>query len=319
MAGKKTTETTEATEQAGSLISKEDIANAISYFQANELLLNPPIKRAAYSDRMAWVMASMAQLAYERFEEGGKARELLQIKLKAGGFELVAEFNAPETDTQAFLVSNGEYAVLAFRGTEVTKNTDITTDVKATKVSIIEGRVHRGFLEGYNSIRAEILASLKKVRGLPLYITGHSLGAALATVATNYLEEEVLDGIPLRDQIAACYTFGSPRVGNKQYDREFKAPIYRMVNTTDIVTVVPLLAMGYIHIGDVRFLEPSMGNIRRGIPILQRIFFFLTAVFRLFGPLVGDHGIEKYRKKLEAVAQDRNLELYYDARSGGKF
>jgi hypothetical protein len=91
------------------------------------------------------------------------------------------------------------------------------------------------------------------------------------------------------------------------------------VNTTDIVTVVPLLVMGYLHIGDVRFLEPGMGNIRRGIPILQRIFFFLMAAIRLFSPLVGDHSIALYRKKLEAIAQDRNLDLYYDASSGGKF
>jgi predicted lipase len=302
----------------GSLISKDELEAASSYFNVKNLLLNPPIKRAAYSDRMAWMMASMAQLVYERFEDGGKARELLQIKLKAGGFELIAEFNAPETDTQAFLVSNGEYAVLAFRGTEVTKKTDITTDIKATKVSIIEGRVHRGFLEGYNSIKDDILEALKKVLGLPIYITGHSLGAALATVATNYLENEIIKGVPIRDQIAACYTFGSPRVGNKQYDSDFKSPIYRMVNTTDIVTVVPLLAMGYIHIGDVRFLGPSMGNIRRGIPILQRIYFFLMAAFRLFGPLVGDHAIDLYRKKLEAIAKDHNRELYYDGRSGGR-
>jgi hypothetical protein len=316
MAGKKTTGTAG---RARSLVSKEDIANAKSYFQGNELLLNPPIKRAAYSDRTAWVMASMAQLAYERFEEGGRARELLQIKLKAGGFELIAEFNAPETDTQAFLVSNGEYAVLAFRGTEVTKKIDITTDIKATKVSVIEGLVHVGFLHGYNSIKDDILVALKKVKRLPLYITGHSLGGALATVATNYLEGEVVDGIPIRDQIAACYTFGGPRVGNEQFDRDFKSTIYRIVNTTDIVTVVPLLSMGYTHIGDVRFLQRDMGEIRRGIPIFQRIFFFFMAVFRLFGPLVGDHAIVLYRKKLEAVARNHNQDLYYDASSGGKF
>ncbi len=302
-----------------SLISKEDLADAKAYFQANDLLLNPPIKRAAYSDRTAWVMASMAQLVYERFEEGGSARELLLEKLKGGGFKMVAEFNDPKTDTQAFLVTNNEYAVLAFRGTEVTKRTDIVTDAKAIKISVIEGRVHGGFLSGYNSIREDLLKALKKVFGLPLYITGHSLGAALATVATNYLENEVIDGAPLRDLIAACYTFGSPRVGNNQYDRDFKSPIYRIVNTTDVVTVVPLLIMGYVHIGDVRFLEHGMGEIRRGIPILQRIFFFFTAAFRLFGPLVGDHSIALYRKKLEAVAQDRNLDLYYDASSGGKF
>jgi len=304
--------------RARSLLSMEDIALAKKYFASNELLLNPPIKRAAYSDRTAWVMASMAQLVYSRFEEGGRERDLLIKKLEGGGFKLIGEFNDPKTDTQAFLVTNDEYAVLAFRGTEVTKRTDIVTDARATKASVIEGRVHRGFLDGYNSVRAEILAALKKVLGLPIYITGHSLGAALATVATNNLEGEVIDGAPLRDQIAACYTFGSPRVGNKQYDHDFKSAIYRVVNTTDIVTVVPLLAMGYVHIGDVRFLEPSMGDIRRGIPILRRIFFFLMAIFRLFGPLVGDHAIDLYRKKLEAVAQDRNLELYYDARSGGR-
>lgn len=308
-----------STGRAKSMISEDEIAGAKAYFAANELLLNPPIKRAAYSDRTAWVMASMAQLVYERFEEGGRARDLLLVKLKAGGFDLLGEFNDPKTDTQAFLVSNGEYAVLAFRGTEVTKKKDIATDIKASTVSLIEGRVHRGFSDAYNSVRQDILKTIKKVWGLPLYITGHSLGAALATVATNSLENEVINGTPLRDQIAACYTFGSPRVGNKQYDREFKSPIYRVVNTTDIVTVVPLLAMGFIHIGDVRFLEPGMGNIRRGIPILRRIFFFITAIFRLFGPLVGDHGIALYRKKLEAVAQDHNLELYYDASSGGRF
>jgi len=305
--------------QTGSKPSAQELTDAKAFFSANDLLLNPPIKRAAYSDRTAWIMASMSQLVYEQFEAGGSTRELLLEKLKGGGFKMVAEFNDPKTDTQAFLVSNDEYAVLAFRGTEVSKKADIAIDAKAIKVSVIEGRVHGGFLGGYKSVKADILMALKKVSGLPLYITGHSLGAALATVATNSLENEVIDGVPLRDWIAACYTFGSPRVGNNQYDRDFKSPIYRIVNTTDIVTVVPLLVMGYVHIGDVRFLEPGMGDIRRGIPILQRIFFFLMAIFRLFGPLVGDHSIALYRKKLEAVAQDRNLELYYDASSGGKF
>ncbi|MFZ5883358.1 MAG: lipase family protein [Chloroflexota bacterium] len=296
------------------LLTTKEIAEARQYFASNRLLLNPPIKRAAYSDRTAWVMASLAQLVYERFERGGKEREMLIEKLRGGGFKLIGEFNSPETDTQAFLVSNDEYAVLAFRGTEVTKTKDVITDARVFKISAIEGRVHKGFAEAYRSVEPQILDGLKKVRGLPLYITGHSLGAALATIATQHLE-----GDPSwRDEIAACYTFGSPRVGDAEFDREFKSSIYRVVNTTDIVTIIPLLSMGFIHIGDVRFLEPDMGSIRRGIPILRRMFFFLMAAFRLFGPLVGDHAIAEYRRKLEAVAQDRNLDLYVDARSLNK-
>lgn len=312
MAGKKSKEATGG--RAKSTLTQEELADAKKYFESNNLLLNPPIARAAYSDRTAWVMASMAQLVYERFEEGGKARDLLIEKLRGGGFKLVGEFHSPKTDTQGFLVTNGEYAVLAFRGTEVTKRTDLKTDVKAFRASVFEGRVHRGFGEAYKSVEIQALKALQKVKGIPLYITGHSLGAGIATIATQYLERNH----EMRDQIAACYTFGSPRVGDRDYDRKLKSSIYRVVNTTDIVTVIPLLAMGYIHIGDVRFLEPGMGDIRRGIPILRRMFFFLMAIFRQFTPLVGDHSIAEYRKKLEAVAQDRNLDLYYDGRTGGR-
>jgi triacylglycerol lipase len=302
--------------QAKTLNSQQELAEAASYFEDSDLLLNPPVKRAAYSDRMAWVLASMSHLAYDRFEEkDGKAKELLIEKLKGGGFEWVDGFFDLKTDTQAFLVKTRDYAVLAFRGTEVTKRQDMKTDVRATTASIIEGRVHTGFVQAYKSVEKEIEASIEKVKGLPLYITGHSLGAALATVATQYLERNHL----IRDQIAACYTFGSPRVGNNQFDQEFKSAIYRMVNTTDIVTVIPLLAMGYIHIGDVRFLQRKEGTFRRGVPILQRLFLFLAGILRLFGPWIGDHAIVNYRDKLRAVARNRNKDLFVDARTGGKF
>jgi hypothetical protein len=297
------------------LSTEQELADAKGYFKDNELLFDPPVKRAAYSDRMAWMLAAMSHLVYDQFEEEGKPRELLEAKLKGGGFQLVEPFNSPETDTQAFLVSNGIYAVLAFRGTETTKRQDIRTDIKASTFSIIEGKVHRGFIDAYKSLEKEIEASLEKVKGLPLYITGHSLGAALATIATQYLERNHL----IRDRIAACYTFGSPRVGNNEFDREFKSAIYRVVNTTDIVTVIPLLAMGYIHIGDVRFLDRKEGLYSRRVPILQRAYFFLASIFRLFGPLVGDHAIVNYRDKLRAVARNRNKDLFVDARSGGKF
>jgi triacylglycerol lipase len=297
------------------LNSRDELALAGSYFKDNDLLLNPPIKRAAYSDRMAWVLASMSHLVYDGFEEDRKTKELLEAKLTGGGFRLIGTFNSKETDTQAFLVSNDIYAVLAFRGTEIKKQEDLKIDIQASTFSIIEGRVHTGFIRAYKSLEKEIEASIEKVKDLPLYITGHSLGAALATIATQYLERNHL----VRDRIAACYTFGSPRVGDNEFDREFKSAIYRVVNTTDIVTIIPLVAMGYIHIGDVRFLERKEGLFRRGVPLFQRMLFFLAGIFRLFGPWVGDHAIVNYRDKLRAVARNRNQDLFVDAHSGGRF
>jgi len=288
------------------LSSAAEIEQAREYFRDYDILLIPPIMRAAYSDRMAWILASMSHLAYDRFEDGAKTRELLVAKLASGGFRLLQTFNSNETDTQAFLIANGDYAVLAFRGTEVSKKTDILTDAKAYQISVIEGRVHGGFREAYESVREEIEKSLLGLDNIPLYITGHSLGAALATVATQELEINST----IRNRIAACYTFGSPRVGNTQYDKNLKAPIYRMVNTTDVVTIIPLIAMGYVHIGDVRFLGRKPGDTTRRVPVFLRTVLFIAAMFRLFGPWVGDHAIVEYRRKLEAVAEKRNRVMH---------
>jgi predicted lipase len=255
---------------------------------------------------MAWILASMAQLAYDRFEDPRdlkKLRKIFVTKLASGGFKLVRTFYSPETDTQGFLAHNDEFAVLAFRGTETSKRTDIKIDIQASRVSVLEGRVHSGFRIAYESVEDDVRNSILKLKDLPLYITGHSLGAALATVATQRLEHDAR----IRERIAACYTFGSPRVGNSHYDIEFKSPIYRVVNTTDIVTVIPLLAMGYIHIGDVRYLGAGDGEFRRGIPFLSRSYLFLLTLFKFFSPLVNDHSIAEYRRKLEAIAEKRNL------------
>ncbi len=280
----------------------EKLAEAKAYFHEGSLLLSPPVKRAAYSDRTAWIMASMSQIAYDQYEINIEARQLFIAKLEGGGFKLIKTFNSKETDTQAFLAKNNDFAVLAFRGTEVAKVVDMKTDARAGKISTIQGEVHKGFSAAYASVEKEIEDQIKTLNGLPLYITGHSLGAALATVCTQRLEHTPA----FREQIAACYTYGSPRVGDSHFDLDFKSPIYRMANTTDIVTVVPLLAMGYTHVGDARFLGRKPGDFKRGIPISRRLFYFLFTVFKLFAPLVGDHAINEYRRKLKDIAEKRN-------------
>jgi len=294
------------TPQPASSNSELELTQAREYFNDYDILLNPPIMRAAYSDRMAWILASMSHLAYDKFEDSPAKKDLLVTKLKSGGFKLLETFNDPGTDTQAILVENGDYAVLAFRGTEVSKKTDIMIDAKAFRVADIEGRVHSGFRSAFESVRKPIETYLVGMEDKPLYITGHSLGAALATVATQELETNPI----IKNRIAACYTFGSPRVGNTEYDKNFKAPIYRMVNTTDVVTIVPLLAMGYVHIGDVRFLSRNPGAATRRIPVFTRTLLFIVAMFRFFGPWVGDHAITEYRRKLETVAEKRNAVMH---------
>lgn len=275
-----------------------------------ESLPTPPINRAAYSDRMAWILAHMAKLAYIKYEENELERERLEYCLQSGWFNLIRTFN--KNGTQAFLAKNDEYAVLSFRGTQPDKWEDVRTDLRAIKLKTINGKVHIGFKNAFDDVRDDIVGELRKHLGkMPLYITGHSLGAALATVAVQEIEDE------FNDQVAACYTFGSPRVGDGKYEKSIKVPFYRIVNATDIVTLVPFFLGSFVHVGDARYLSRRKINevyvLYRGIPsftrLVESILETLLAVFHLsnpLGPWIKAHDMDIYIDKLERYARSRN-------------
>jgi len=275
-----------------------------------DTLPSPPINRAAYSDRMAWIMAHMAKLAYIKFEENDLELKRLEYSLRSGWFNLIKTFN--KNGTQAFLAKNDEFSVLSFRGTQPDRWEDVRTDIKVLKERTINGKVHAGFKKAYNDISDEILEEFRANLGeMPLYITGHSLGAALATVATQELGDE------FNDQIAACYTFGSPRVGDGTYEKSIKAPFYRIVNTTDIVTLVPIIFGTFVHVGDPRYLSrrrvDGVYQLYRGIPFLRRAFESIIetvwALIRFANPIrpwIKAHDMSIYIEKLEIYAKSRN-------------
>src|SRR5271166_6397993 len=125
--------------------------------------------------------------------------------------------------------------VLAFRGTRSTTNWETNLHARLIHPAGTDARlrVHQGFYgaferlsDGAKGIRQKINEiEAATVGRIPIYITGHSLGGALAQIAAAVLGS---------DQIAACYTFGSPRVGNYVFDLWVKPPSYRLVNYADI-------------------------------------------------------------------------------------
>ena len=233
------------------------------YFD-DKSLLGSPVSRAAYSDRTAWLMAEMSRLAYFKFEGEDSLESLSddlmkindrdefikQVKgvlpalnknkmnsekefgefLDKASFRIVDVFN--EKGTQAFLVVReaDKMAVLAFRGTEKTIE-DIRTDLETTTIDIDDYKVHEGFYKSFKLVESKISDHLKELGSdYVLYITGHSLGGALAVLATKYL---------CSDSLGACYTFGGPRVASSGFSDSIKTPIYRVINAADIVPRVP--------------------------------------------------------------------------------
>ena len=232
--------------------------------------------------------------------------------------------------------------VLAFRGTEK-KLSDWKTDLKAELVPARDqnkiGRIHKGFQEAYYSVESSIEAQLERFHDCPLYVTGHSLGGALAVVATRFIDA---------GKLAACYTFGGPRAGDLDLARAFKTPIYRVVNASDAVPRIPfgygyvllvrllksVLSLlptfrilnrlygymdkisGYVHCGDERYLtvaEPNSGDMYPDLNVISNPSLFLRAdrFWKRTGAtrgkgLIKDHSIGTYCAKLRARAISRN-------------
>ena len=291
------------------------------YFEHEELL-SPPIKRAAYSDRTAWLMAKMSKLAYLPFENDDAE---LKTALSEANFELIKWFS--KEGTQAFLAKrdSDRMVVLSFRGTQTEGLTletffDVFTDLYATMHTDTNGvKTHKGFQMAFQKVEAEILQQIQGLADYGLYITGHSLGGALALIATSVINSE---------NLGACYTFGSPKVGNEEFDDRIKAPIYRVINSYDVVPLLPFTRImlplfwliskkikndkvkilienfkEYQHHGDMRFLTNVLLNsdakVLTAYDELTRSLHLLRLSFTVAKDIgVQHHSLDVYCEKL---------------------
>lgn len=207
----------------------------------------------AYSHTAAHWLANCAHLAYYGQAE---ARE----RLRARGWEWLdwlERQDVPAASTQGFLVRKDERVVCAFRGTEGDRVEDILRDADFLPVLHHPAeRQHRGFTRALAEVQVRLMACLADLHraGVTLYFTGHSLGAALATLAASEFSKQ--QGGHLGK--AVVYTFGSPRVGNAAFAQRCDGAFthYRLVLCCDLVTVVPP-PLGYRHCGQEVFLDSN--------------------------------------------------------------
>ena len=161
-----------------------------------------------------------------------------------------------QEETECFIAGDDQKIIVAFRGTEPTEIKDIRTNVKFILVDgYLEGKVHRGFKEALELVWDEMVFTLNQFQDQDqsLWFTGHSLGAALATLAVAKLIDTI------DPPIYGLYTFGQPRVGNKDFAKSFdifiKERTFRFVNNNDAVTRLPFRSMGYRHIGTSKYIN----------------------------------------------------------------
>jgi hypothetical protein len=188
-------------------------------------------------------------------------------------------------------------------------------------------KVHTGFLEDFNAIKDAVITQVRKCMGsrpastrptFPgVFITGHSLGGALAILCALECWRQALP-------VSGVYTFGQPRVGNAAfaalYDRTrmINGPVlrditFRVVNQNDIVPRTPGLLLGYRHGGTELFLPASLdGGIGTGWQLNPGPWLRAWSdLLGLYGAwrhrrdvLVSEHFLSAYCRRINALNQN---------------
>ena len=200
-------------------------------------------------EQRSLLFAKLASIAYCNEQEAKRqARKL--------GFTTIEFY---ELDgAQAYRFMNKHDIVIACRGTEPTELNDIKADLKAAPVMAeTVGRVHRGFKAEVDELWPQVKEDLQRVgKTRTAWFTGHSLGAAMATLMASRAEDD-----PQAPHIEELYTYGSPRVGWRKFVNSLNVTHHRWVNNNDIVTRVPLAVMGYKHDGTEHYMN-AYGRVR---------------------------------------------------------
>ena len=281
-----------------------------------------------YQPQNAYWLARASQLVYARKAKDNPAPNnafiLKELQAWDKGFSEVITFN--NKSTQAFVAKHdgnantSGFVIIAFRGTD--EAIDWADNLKLFAVNFPSGRnaaslgeVHSGFYDAFLDVwenkgpndkftMKEVL-SRPDYKVLPFWITGHSLGGALASVcAFNFVYTDT--------PFYGVYTYGQPRSCKRNLKRHFdveaKGRYFRFQNNNDVVSRIPQRLAGYTHVGTFIYIDTDqklttdVGAWYQFTDRIDGIREFTRQ--RAAGGIFRDHDISEY---IEAMEKNINV------------
>lgn len=168
-----------------------------------------------------------------------------------------------------FVLTAADHHLLVLRGTQ--RGYEWLQTINARQVDTADmpqfdfpGAIHRGFASIYARLTRPVIEAARKLDpSRPLFLSGHSLGAPLATLAAL----DIARRIPAFADRLRLYTYAAPRLGNPTFAEAFSERIpntYRIVNLADLVPQLPPTRTNqivYVHLGQPWAFTTSLGDI----------------------------------------------------------
>jgi triacylglycerol lipase len=197
-----------------------------------------------------------------------------------------------EKPFRVLLLEKKDSVHISFRGSKTTF--EALLSYKAYRVKRHYGKVHKGFVYIWEAIRDLLIYKFRE-KGIPrskdIYVTGHSMGGALASLCALYLKDTGWN-------VKRCWTFGSPKVGGSDWVGSVKKSgfsLIRIVNGLDLVAKVPWW-YPYKHAGTSYYI----GEDGKFASKRQKSY----NPIKLISEGLNDHKIQEYERLLEQIKKD---------------
>jgi len=187
----------------------------------------------------------------------------IESVLKQRGYQDVKTINTGSlVGYVAFL---DDTAVVMFRGTNPSEIQDWFANLDTRSRKTEHGTVHAGFWSAYDSLHDQLTKVLKAKKAKRIWITGHSLGGAMAAICSYRLS--TIENL----EIAGLMTFGQPKVGSKSFcdhmNNQLNSRVVYFVNEKDVVTRIPpnfdqFGSLVWYTAGGIRRSKPTTGSIQ---------------------------------------------------------